>query len=85
LRIGLFCELVTRETLKETYRNRNSLACLRNASCYSAESYGRSMGGWRYDCYTEAVEVVQQEIVSAAAAAAAAAAVVVVVSMTTLY
>jgi hypothetical protein len=39
LRISLFCALVTKETSKETYKNRNSLACLRNACSYSAMTY----------------------------------------------
>jgi hypothetical protein len=36
LRIGLFCALVTKETSKDTYKNRNSLAWLKNAGSYSA-------------------------------------------------
>jgi hypothetical protein len=36
--IGLFCALVTKEMSKETYKNRNSLAWLKNAGSYFAES-----------------------------------------------
>ena len=43
LRMVFFCALVTKETSKETYKNRNSLAWLKNTGSYFAESYCISM------------------------------------------